>query len=219
MSVIDVWLVPVEVGAAGDAAKVAMLGTEERSRIASLGFAADRDRAVTARVAARHAVGRRLGLTPDRVPLTGGGIPAVQGVTINVSWSHSGAWVALAISDERPVGIDIEEVLALLPTRALAGIGVASLEEFVALEAASKATACRYGGRWPPGVHARRLCAPTGYLAAVAAAGDDWTAELHMKPPVASEPGRTSLDSAHSRRTTSGAQALGSQPMALPEER
>ena len=195
MSVVDVWLVPVVARASSDPAMLGVLAPAERAGIDSLGFTADRDRAVTARVAARHAIGRRLGLAPEGVPLAAHGPPVVEEGDIHVSWSHSGAWVALAISDDRAVGIDIEQIPDRPLTRALAGVGVSSLEEFVALEAASKATACAFGGRWPPGVHTRRLCAPTGYLAAVAARGDDWTAELQMRPPMASAVWPISLDS------------------------
>ena len=95
-----------------------------------------------------------------------------------VSWSHSGGWIALAISDDRGVGIDIEQIPEPVPIRALARIGVSSIAEFVALEAASKATACVFGGRWPSGVEIRRLAAPEGYCAAVAAPGMGWRLSL-----------------------------------------
>ena len=122
MSIVDVWMVPVQAGASTNPAMLGVLGAAERTAIGSLGFTADRDRAVTARAAARHVIGRRLGLAPEGVCLAGQGPPVVEGAAIHVSWSHSGSWVALAISDERPVGIDIEQIPDRTPTRALAGI-------------------------------------------------------------------------------------------------
>jgi hypothetical protein len=104
---------------------------------------------------------------------------------LTVSWSHSGDWIALAIADGLPVGIDIEKVPDQLDLAALAEIGVASLEEFVALEAASKATKCVYAPSWPPDITVRRLAAPQRYVAAVAAPGDEWIVELHMRSPLA----------------------------------
>ena len=82
------------------------------------------------------------------------------------------------------VGIDIEKIPDRLDLGALAGIGVASLEEFVSLEAASKATNCFYAPAWPPHVTVRRLAAPQQYVAAVAAPGDGWNVEVHMRSPL-----------------------------------
>jgi 4'-phosphopantetheinyl transferase len=184
MTTVDVWLLPVDPGAADNPELLACLHHRERERIAGIGLADDRDRAVTGRAAARVEIGRRLDLPPAAVPLTDHGPPAVDGCTIGVSWAHSGSWVALALCEGRLVGVDVERVPERLDARGLAEIGVASLEEFVGLEAASKATRCAYGGRWPPRVAVRRLAAPRGYVAAVAAFGDDWGAELHMRSPL-----------------------------------
>ena len=40
------------------------------------------------------------------------GKPTVVGSTLEVSISHSGDWVALAVTDGAPVGVDVEEVRA-----------------------------------------------------------------------------------------------------------
>ena len=139
------------------------------SSVARIGPAVDRDRSVCARVAARLEVGRRLRMPARLVPLVSVDAPYVIGRETTVSWSHSGDWLALAIADELDIGIDIERAPDRFDVAVLAELEVGSLEEFVGLEAASKATACAYRGKWPPGVGVRRLAAPHGYAAAVAA--------------------------------------------------
>jgi hypothetical protein len=154
VTVVEVWLVPVSPGAA----EWLPLTGAEREQIASLGFADDRDRAATARVAAR------------RLAPTGA----------HVNWSHSGAWVALAVAQDRPVGVDIERIPPEVPAGALALLGIGSLEEFVAREAAGKAVGAGLTAAPTAGVTVRRLHAPVGYAAAVAAPGDDWTVALSV---------------------------------------
>jgi hypothetical protein len=180
---IEVWLVPVVPGAAADAGLVDLIGPADRDSISGLGMAADRDRAVTARVAARRALGRRLGLHPRDVPLVTGGRPVVARADIGVSWSHSGGWLALALSVGGPVGVDIERVPQPVPAAALASIGMRTLGDFVAYEAAGKVFGGGLGEPWPADVTARPLTAPAGYLAAVAAPGDDWSVALHGETP------------------------------------
>ena len=181
---VDAWVFPVVPDAARDPAFVALLGPDDARRVSQLGRSADRDRSVCARVAARTELGRRLGVAADRVPLVGGGRPSIADTDATVSWSHSGQWIALAIARGLPVGIDIEKTPDRLDLGALAELRVASLEDFVGLEAASKATACLYEGAWPPDVTVRRLAAPQHYVAAVAAPGDEWGVELHMRSPL-----------------------------------
>ena len=182
---IDAWILPVIDGAADAAAFVAVIGDDDVEKVSRLGMARDRDRAVSARVAARMIVGRRLGMCAADVALIGDGNRRIADTDLNVSWSHSGDWIALAIAEHLPVGIDIEQVPDRLDLAALADIGVASLPEFVALEAASKATGCVYAPEWPPDITVRRLAAPPRYVAAIAAPGDEWTVELHMRSPLA----------------------------------
>jgi phosphopantetheinyl transferase len=181
---IDAWVLPVVCGAAEEPAFVAVVGPEDTEKIVRLGRACDRDRAVSARVAARTAIGRRLGIAAADVPLVGDDRRWIADTDMTVSWSHSGDWIALAIAQDLPVGIDIEKVPNRLDLSALSEIGVASLEEFVGLEAASKATGCVYAPSWPPDVTVRRLAAPQQYVAAVAAPGDEWNVELHMRSPL-----------------------------------
>ncbi len=176
MTAVWVRLIPVRRGACGDRRLLGLLSVAERESISRLGFLADRDRAVTARAAARLELGRRLATSPRRVPLVqqAGGKPVVLDGRLAVSWSHSGAWIALALAQDRAVGVDIERIPERLPTEALVRFGVASLASFVAREAAGKATGQGLAGHWPPGVRAHPLWAPAGYLAAVAAQGTDW---------------------------------------------
>jgi hypothetical protein len=181
---VDAWLFPVVPGAAEERSFVAVLSADDSMRVGELGHAVDRDRAVCARVAARTELGARLSMPPHLVPLTSRGCPSVVGLDVTVSWSHSGEWIALALARDLAVGIDIEQTPDRFDLAAVAEFGVTSLYDFVALEAASKATACAYEGAWPPGVTTRRLAAPHGYVAAVAAPGDAWNVELHMRSPL-----------------------------------
>jgi phosphopantetheinyl transferase len=168
---VDIAFIPVVDGAAADAYVIADLAPREQDTIRRLGVAADRDRAATARAAARWELGRRLGIHPRRVPLVASpsGKPYVEGARIGVSWSHSGRWVALAIVGRGSVGVDIERHTTRIPTRALAMVGCASVEDFVAREAAGKVTGDGLAGSWPLRVTVHAVSAPAGYLAAVAA--------------------------------------------------
>ena len=190
VSDVEVLLVRVVPGAADDPRMVEVLGARERESIQSLGFSADRDRAVTARAAARLELGRRLGTQPTLVPLSTpelrGGRPFVRGARIGISRSHSGEWVALALAVGCPVGVDIELVPNPTPVKAIALIGAESLWDFVAREAAGKATGCGLAGPWPPDVLVRPFETPAGYLGAVAAPGDDWS--LRVAPRERGDP-------------------------------
>ena len=70
---VHVWFVPVVAGVVP-----AGLPAAEAASIESLGFPADRDRAVTARSSARRVLGERLGVAPSEVPLLTGGRPVVS---------------------------------------------------------------------------------------------------------------------------------------------
>lgn len=187
MTTIDVRLVPVVAGAADDPVLYRRLGDADRAATRALGFAADRDRALTARAAARLELARRLGTEPRLVPLLApdvtGGRAVVVGTSIGVSWSHSGDWVALAVARSRPVGVDIELVPDQMPVAALARLGVASLDDFVAREAAGKATGEGLAVSWPSALTVRPFDAPPGYVGAVAAPGDDWTVRMEPWEP------------------------------------
>jgi hypothetical protein len=177
-------LIAVRRGAGNDPGLLELLSMAERETVLRLGFTADRDRAVTARAAARLELGRRLGVPPACVPLVRqlGGKPLVDGMGLAVSWSHSGSWVALALAEDRAVGVDIERIPERVPIEALVRFGMRSLADFVAREAAGKVTGQGLAGGSPPGVRALVLRAPAGYLAAVAAPGTDW--RVHAAAPI-----------------------------------
>jgi hypothetical protein len=170
---IDVAFVRVERGAATDRMTMADLAPAEHELVHRLGMAADRDRRATAYAAARRALGRRLGMHPRRVPLatSPSGQPVVDWTGVGVSWSHSGRWVALAIAQHPAIGVDIERRPGVTPVRALRMLGLASMEEFVAREAAGKATSEGLSESCRADVVVEPLRAPPGYLAAVAALG------------------------------------------------
>jgi hypothetical protein len=194
VTLVEVQLVPVAAGAAEDPLLLARLSTVEREGVRRLGFAADRDRAVTARAAARLELGRRLGVRPRAVPLLWPDAayrrPVMRGTRLGVSWAHSGDWIALAFARDRHVGVDLERIPERVPLRALAAVGACSLEDFVAREAVGKATGEGLAGSWPTGVEARPFEAPAGYVGAVAAPGDDWS--LRVDPPPTAPPAEAS---------------------------
>jgi 4'-phosphopantetheinyl transferase len=93
-----------------------LLAPAERHRADAFHRAQDRDRFVAANALLRLAVADRLGRPAgiDRACRTCGkphGKPAVVGAPgLEVSVSHSGDWIAVAITELGPVGVDVEEV-------------------------------------------------------------------------------------------------------------
>ena len=83
------------------------------------------------------------------------------------------------------MGIDIERTPDRFDLAAVAEFGVASLEDFVALEAASKATACAYEGSVATRCHdsasrpRRTTTSPRWRRRATT-----WNVELHMRSPL-----------------------------------
>jgi len=104
-------------------AQLALLSEGERARHASLRSDEDRARFATGRLIARAALGRRTGQAPDAVeldatcprcgaqhakPVAGG---AAAGLELSIS--HSGDRVAVAVAEGAQVGIDVEGPSAL----------------------------------------------------------------------------------------------------------
>jgi 4'-phosphopantetheinyl transferase len=104
-------------------AQLALLSDGERDRYVALRNDEDRARFATARLIARTALGRRVGIAPDEVdldatcprcgaqhakPVAGG--PAAG---LELSISHSGDRVAVAIAEGAQVGLDVEGAPAL----------------------------------------------------------------------------------------------------------
>ena len=95
-----------------------LLDEVERGRYAAYRREIDKQRFLTGRSLIRGVVAAELGITPAEVVLDSScfdcgkphGKPRVVGSTLEVSISHSGDWVALAMTEGAPVGIDVEEV-------------------------------------------------------------------------------------------------------------
>lgn len=102
----------------------ALLTPEERARAARFRFAADRDRNVLGRAAARVIIGQTLGIAPSAVTF-GAGPQGKPSSSVKFNVSHSGDWVLLAVGDpDREVGVDVELMrgeLALPSNAAAAG--------------------------------------------------------------------------------------------------
>ncbi|GAA2601700.1 4'-phosphopantetheinyl transferase superfamily protein [Dactylosporangium fulvum] len=118
MTVVDVWLVD----AAVTAAEPALLDAAERARHAALGHSVDRHRFVVAHAAVRRVVAARLGVPPAEVCWTRGpnGKPLLVGGALEVNLSHSGDLVLIAVAGDRPVGVDVQQVLPGLDVVAMA---------------------------------------------------------------------------------------------------
>jgi 4'-phosphopantetheinyl transferase len=95
-----------------------LLDEVERGRYAGYRREADKLRFLTGRALIRGVVSASLGVAPADVALDSScfecgkphGKPKVVGSTLEVSISHSGDWVALAITEGAPIGVDVEEV-------------------------------------------------------------------------------------------------------------
>lgn len=95
-----------------------LLDEVERGRYAGYRREADKLRFLTGRALIRGVVAAELGIAPGDVVLDSScfdcgkphGKPKIVGSTLEVSISHSGDWVALAMTEGAPVGIDVEEV-------------------------------------------------------------------------------------------------------------
>jgi 4'-phosphopantetheinyl transferase len=95
-----------------------LLDEVERGRYAGYRREADKLRFLTGRALIRGVVSAELGIAPGDVVLDSScfdcgkphGKPKIVGSTLEVSISHSGDWVALAMTEGAPVGVDVEEV-------------------------------------------------------------------------------------------------------------
>ena len=113
---------------------LALLDATERARVESLERPADQGRSVVAAALLRVAVGERLGVPPrevliDRTCAECGephGRPRVLGpgdAPPEVSVSHSGLLVVVALSDGDPVGVDVQRVADLVDLAGLSEVG------------------------------------------------------------------------------------------------
>lgn len=106
--------------AAATPALVALLDETERGRYANYRREIDQLRFLTGRALIRGVAAASLGVPASSVALDAScfdcgkphGKPQVVGSALEVSVSHSGDWVVLAVTDGTPVGVDVEELRA-----------------------------------------------------------------------------------------------------------
>jgi 4'-phosphopantetheinyl transferase len=190
-AVVDVWLVDSR------APFVSTLDAGERRRRDALRSPEDRRR-----FDAAHSALRRV-LTPGVRFVRGvNGKPHLLGEPLQVNLSHAGEWAAIAVTDARPVGVDLQDVVAGLDPVAMARrffptaeadlVAAHGAEAFALLWARKEAVVKAAGDRLtrglglavaghppPPVTHAgvpyalADLAAPEGFRAAVALAGPE----------------------------------------------
>jgi len=104
--------------AAETPALVGLLDEVERGRYEAYRREADKRRFLTGRALIRGVAAAALDVAPGSVTLDSScfdcgkphGKPRIVGASLEVSISHSGDWVALAVTSGVPVGVDVEEV-------------------------------------------------------------------------------------------------------------
>jgi 4'-phosphopantetheinyl transferase len=117
---VRVWIVSVDLPPGIAARCQDVLDDGERARAQALENPRDQQRFTIAHGALRILAGRELGTPPTALTWTAGrhGKPEFSG--LHISLSHSGDMIAVAVSSDRPVGVDIQNVLPGLDTVALA---------------------------------------------------------------------------------------------------
>jgi 4'-phosphopantetheinyl transferase len=102
--------------AAGTQALLDLLDDVERSRYEAYRQDADKRRFLTGRALIRGVAAAELGKEPKDIAIDSScfdcgkphGKPKVDGLEVSIS--HSGHWVALAVTDASPVGVDVEQI-------------------------------------------------------------------------------------------------------------
>ncbi|HVE70938.1 MAG TPA: 4'-phosphopantetheinyl transferase superfamily protein [Thermoanaerobaculia bacterium] len=109
-----VWLAATDVPTGLLAHAATLLDEEESRRVAAFRFESDRRLSLIARAALRTLLGRYLGRDPRTLRFVAGpqGKPALTTGDLEFNVSHSGGHVAVAISGDAAVGVDIEAVRA-----------------------------------------------------------------------------------------------------------
>jgi 4'-phosphopantetheinyl transferase len=149
--VVRAWIVPVEVPRAVEARCLDVLDDGERDRAAAFLNPLDRQRFVIAHGVLRLLVGRELSAAPAELTWRPGrhGKPELDGPGLHTSLSHSAGLIAAAISRSRPVGIDIQHVIAGLDTTALSARFFAPDEaRYVATGRNASEQAARFAQLW-----------------------------------------------------------------------
>jgi 4'-phosphopantetheinyl transferase len=194
---VEVWLVHTDQPAPVVSELESVLDDDERARANTFGWPAERRRYVVAHGAARCILAAHLGVRADDIRWRRGrrGKPELVGGGPHVNLSHSGELAALAICDDRPVGIDVQELSpGLRPGRMAeryfhadeAAHVAGSVERFARLWVRKEACVKAAGGTlWPalslPVLHdivvpgpfrVTDIPVPAGFRAAVALTGD-----------------------------------------------
>lgn len=149
---VDVWLIDTASGAELTAYE-RILDGGERARAATARTEQARRRFVTAHGAMRMLLGARLGVDPGALTFTAGpnGKPALDGPAAQVNLSHSGDWAMLALSPDRPVGVDVQRVQPSLDAAAMARRWFAAGEAAEVVAAGPAGSAARadvFGRLW-----------------------------------------------------------------------
>ena len=151
--VVHVWLIGAQVPEPVLARLHAVLDDGERQRAEALLHAQDRRRFVIAHGAVRVIVGARLGVPAERIrwQLGRNGKPelAAEWTGVRVSLSHSGDLSMVAITDERDVGVDVQQLLPSLDATGMAARFFPPAEaRFVAAGTGPAEAADRFGRLW-----------------------------------------------------------------------
>jgi 4'-phosphopantetheinyl transferase len=114
------WLIRADLPADVTDGLVEVLDDEERERAGAFLLDRHRHRYIAAHAGARVLLGRQLGVPAREVRWARGrnGKPEVPGVQVNLS--HSGRFAALAVSRDRPVGVDVQQVRPGVDARRMA---------------------------------------------------------------------------------------------------
>lgn len=149
---VDVWLVDDDVPGPGLEFLCTVLDPAERQRANTAMTAADRRRFIVAHAAVRHVVGDRLGVPPENLRWAIGahGKPELRGTGegLRVNLSHSDGQCMVAVSASRPVGVDIQCLVADATAVALARRYFPALESRLVQEAADGSPAVLFARLW-----------------------------------------------------------------------
>ncbi|MFI0897404.1 4'-phosphopantetheinyl transferase family protein [Streptomyces sp. NPDC020983] len=124
MTAVQVWLVADRRSEALVTELLGVLDDDERRRADAYRSADDRRRFVLAHGALRHLVARSLGAPPGEIRWARGPHgkpePAGRWRGVHVNLSHSGELAMVALCPDRPVGVDVQQVLPRLDAPAMA---------------------------------------------------------------------------------------------------
>jgi 4'-phosphopantetheinyl transferase len=110
-----IWLISAEVDDAVLARLGSILDSEERRLAGAFRFDADRRLSIVSRAALRFLIGQYFSQRPANVRFTYGpeGKPSLESGVLEFNVTNSAGLVAITISGEQPVGIDLEKTRAM----------------------------------------------------------------------------------------------------------